>query len=79
MHRGCCGNCAFWWRENGSGYTCNLGDAWLVSKEKAGEICRDRPAEDFPVPEVVAIQASQRHVDVNLLWQKGFGKSKKGR
>ena len=46
QHKGYCGNCLFWWKPDGSGYTCNLDEAWKVTLEKAKEICRDRPSYD---------------------------------
>jgi hypothetical protein len=74
MHRGCSGNCAFWWRPKGSGYTCDLAEAWILSEEEAKKICRSRPKEDFPVPRAIAIKAACQHVDVNLVWSMGYGK-----
>lgn len=60
------GNCAMFWRENGSGYTCDLDNAWRVTLEKARNVCRDRPMEDFPRPCAEVEAASTRHVSVDF-------------
>lgn len=62
QNRGFVGNCLRWWRPNGSGYTCNLDDAWMVSKEKADEICRIRRGEDVAWPVASADLRAERHV-----------------
>ena len=41
------GDCCVWWRPEGKGYTRNLDEAWKVDEERAREICRSRPNEDF--------------------------------
>jgi hypothetical protein len=58
------GNCMIFWRIDGHGYTCNLDEAWIVTKEKAEEICRSRPKEDIPRLCYEVDKLSQRHCDV---------------
>ena len=48
--RSYCGNSCFWWRVDGKGYTCDLRDAWKVTKEKAQRIIRNRPGVDKAWP-----------------------------
>ena len=63
QNKGYCGNCLIWWRRGGHGYTCNLDDAWKVSRKKADEICRVRETgEDVAWPADVIDSASKRHV-----------------
>ena len=62
QHKGFCGNCLFWWRPDGCGYTCDLNQAWEVSKEEALNICKDRPKEDIPWLKQKADKRAQRHV-----------------
>lgn len=62
QNKGFVGNCLLFWRENGSGYTCDLDDAWQVTEEKAIEICKVRKGEDI-MHEVTVVDAlAQRHV-----------------
>lgn len=60
--KGFCGNCLAFWRENGGGYTCNLDEAWMVTKAKALEICRNRPDQDFPLPADGVDKLAVRHL-----------------
>ena len=72
------GNSALWWRVDGHGYTCNLFNAWQVTKEKAARICRDRPGEDFSWPIEEIDRIAELHVDVQtlgLLQSANAGKS----
>jgi len=56
------GNCLLWWRKGRAGYTCNLDDAHVFTKEEAfaQHECRetDRP---YPVDYINSI--AYRHVD----------------
>lgn len=61
QNKGFVGNCLLWWREGGSGYTCNLNEAWKVSKEEAGRICRTRPREDIAHPVSLIDSLAVRH------------------
>lgn len=57
-----CGNCLGFWCVDGKGYTCNLDEAWKVTKKQAESICSSRPKEDIAWP-VEAIDALVvRHV-----------------
>lgn len=56
------GNCLRWWQPDGAGYTCNLDEAWQVSKEQAANLCRYRPKEDVPWPVSVVDAHAERHV-----------------
>jgi len=67
--RGCVGNCALWWRAGGSGYTCDLKQAWKVTFQEAVRICRDRPQEDIPRPVELVDRLSEQHLDVQQLWR----------
>jgi len=61
------GNSVLFWRVDGSGYTCNLDEAWKVTKEKADEICRSRPKQDYPLPLALLESIAERHVDMQKL------------
>jgi len=52
------GDYALWWKPNGRGYTTNLDEAGLYPLEFASN---QRPT-DIPVPEVTAVQLSERAV-----------------
>jgi len=62
QNKGYVGNCLKWWREGGHGYTCNLDEAWKVSKEKAEEICKSRPKEDIMWKVSFVDQMAERHL-----------------
>ena len=64
---GCVGNSILFWRVDGCGYTVDLDEAWKVSKERADEICRSRPKEDFPVSYELLDSLAKRHVDIQAL------------
>ena len=57
------GNSAVWWREHGSGYTCDLNEAWKVSFEIAS--CYRKT--DVPRRCTVIDRISERHCDVQKL------------
>lgn len=61
------GNCVLWWRVDGHGYTCNLDEAWRVTKEQADNICHDRPKQDIAWPAVLIDALVKRHMDMQLL------------
>lgn len=60
-----CGDCALFWKLGDHGYTADLDQAQLYSKEDAER--RVRPGVDELVPETIAILSSRRHVSVELL------------
>jgi hypothetical protein len=57
------GNCVLWWRPNGQGYTTDLKDAGLYSKEK-GRGLRDT---DVLVPKELAESLAVTHVRLEAL------------
>ena len=59
------GNCALWWRPDGKGYTCNLDEAGLYTREEAF----DGRARDVPVPRETAERLVIRHVRLDHLRQ----------
>ncbi len=65
------GNSILFWRENGGGYTCNLDEAWRVTKEKAESICSSRPKQDFPLSLALLECIAERHVDMQKLPRAG--------
>ncbi len=62
QNKGYCGNCLFWWKVDGHGYTTDLNEAWIVDRAKALDICSSRPNDDIPrsVTEMDAI--ARRHI-----------------
>ena len=62
QNRGYEGNCLKWWRVDGHGYTVDLREAWKVSREKALNICADRPTEDIAWPAEIVEKHVQWHV-----------------
>lgn len=62
QNKGFVGNCLIWWRKGGGGYTCNLDEAWQVTKEKADEICRVRKGEDVAHLVSLVDASAYRHV-----------------
>jgi hypothetical protein len=60
------GDSLLWWRPDGKGYTTNLDQAWKVTREKAEEICKTRPEEDFMWPSDVVDSLASRHCAVSL-------------
>lgn len=67
QNKGYCGNSLRWWREDGSGYTSDLGQAWKLTLAEAERVCSCRPKEDYPrlCSEVDAM--AERHVDAQRL------------
>lgn len=63
-----CGNSAFWWREDGHGYTCDLGRAWRVTKAQ-GEEAIGRNTDALRACGEMDLLA-ERHVDVQGLREK---------
>lgn len=59
------GNCAMFWCPGGKGYTCDLAEAGLYSKEEASSH-RDT---DVPVPQALAEGLVVRHVRLDHLRQ----------
>jgi hypothetical protein len=59
------GNSACWWRPDGKGYTCDLGDAGLYPESYFKGL---RPT-DVPVPRELAERLVQRHVHIDHLRQ----------
>jgi len=57
------GNCAMWWRPEGAGYTAELDEAGLYTKEKAGSLRHT----DFLVPKELAEKLAVRHVRLDRL------------
>lgn len=43
--RGYVGNCLSFWRPEGKGYTTNINDAGLFTKEEAERICKNRDSD----------------------------------
>lgn len=46
QNRGYCGNCMFWWRPDGNGYTLDLNTAGRFTRDEAERIVRGRPDVD---------------------------------
>ena len=68
QNRGFSGNCLFWWKPDGHGYTADLKKAWKVTAEQAKRICRDRPEEDIPRLVEEMDQIAQLHVYDSLVY-----------
>jgi hypothetical protein len=60
------GNCVSWWREGDNGYTCDIEDSGIFTRERALQIIRDRPDLDkaYAVPDIIVL--GRLHVD----WQQ---------
>lgn len=65
--RSYCGNSCFWWRVDGQGYTCDLREAWKVTKEKALSIIRCRPDVDVAWPCSLIDSGATLHFDMQKL------------
>ncbi len=59
------GNCCMWWCPNGKGYTCNLDDAGLYTREQVDNM----RGSDVAVPREVAERLAVRHVRIEHLRQ----------
>ena len=60
------GNCVYWWRIDGKGYTCHLDDAWEVGEEEARSIERSRGTDKaWPADQVR--KAASLQVDMQRL------------
>lgn len=60
------GDCILWWRYQGKGYTTNLYEAALFTRDDAERICRIRET-DVPIPMNVAKAALHPVVTVESL------------
>ena len=65
--RSYCGNSCFWWREEGHGYTCDIKEAWIVTKDKALSIIRNRPHVDVAWPCSMIDAGVTLHFDMQKL------------
>jgi len=61
--RVCVGNCMLWWRKDCSGYTVDLQEALVLTREEALERHADR-ATDVPWRRSYIDARARRHVDV---------------
>ena len=57
------GNSMSWWRQNGSGYTCDLREAGIFLKEEAEKICRNRDTDKMWEKSYIDLRV-QHHVDM---------------
>jgi len=62
--RSSCGNCAFWWGPNRSGYVCSIDEAGRYTEEEAKAQEASRPT-DRAVPLALAEKYALRHVRVD--------------
>src|SRR5271154_3811673 len=69
------GNSVLWWKAGGSGYTCDITEAWKVTRKKAEEICRMRPPEDIAMPTDQVDRLAESHVHVDALLNVGLLKA----
>ena len=69
------GNCASWWRPLGTGYTCNIDEAWQVTRADAETYGLRSTDQLLPVAAVLPL--SVRHFDVQLLKKINTPKRKK--
>jgi len=56
------GNCVMWWRKGCAGYSCNLDEAEVFSKEEAFDHHRQRET-DVPYLKSAMDKIAKRHVD----------------
>jgi hypothetical protein len=61
------GNCAMWWCPDGKGYTCDITQAGLYTKER----CASMRETDVPVHRDVVARLTIQHVRVDHLRQAG--------
>ena len=64
--RGYVGNAISWWREGGRGYTCNLAEAGVFTREEAFKLHRNR-STDLPWPKEYIDQHARLTVDMQGL------------
>lgn len=65
-HNGVCGNCVTWWGKERKGYTCNIMEAGLYSKQDTIDILRDARGDvAYPAEQVMPLIV--QHVDIQDL------------
>lgn len=62
------GNCALFWAEGRSGYTCDLEEAHVFTRKEAYSQHRCRPEVDLPVPLSMARSVSSTHVRIEHVY-----------
>lgn len=67
QNQGCCGNCCFWWKPDGRGYTSNLDEAGKYDEKTAVSIERGRPGLDKAWPVELIDGLAVRHVDIQKM------------
>lgn len=67
QNRGFEGNCMRWWKHEGHGYTSNLDEAWKLDRERAIDLCLNRPDEDFAYPCAEIDEIAERHAHIETL------------
>ena len=68
QNSGYSGNSMIFWRIGGHGYTCDLSEAWRVTKEEALIICRSRPTEDTPRQCSLIDSLACKQISIEKLW-----------
>lgn len=76
--RVCVGNCMLWWRKDRNGYTVDLREALVLTREEAFERHAGRGA-DVPWPRSYIDARAERHVDVQRCDSWEASKQSEGR
>lgn len=71
--RGYAGNSLLWWRKGRCGYTADIKQAEVFTREAAFAQAKMRPTEDFPWRKDYIDERLQHHVNAELVSRKREG------
>lgn len=65
--KGYCGNSLLWWKKDRHGYTCDIQQAHVFTREEAFGQHECRPTEDFPWRKDYIDARLQHHVNCDVV------------